>query len=140
MQQLSFPDHSASFSGRPFFIEPLITEPEPVARILRDIAPEDWPETLVELHRIGVPRFVTNWLLHVSGGSLEERQLVRTFCAFVVHRWPVKAGEWSFWRAVLTGTRQHWQILSLRGAEELLFDTLMNQSERRAESWESLVD
>lgn len=67
-------------------IEPIVLAPDRLIKVLRKMDAADFPNTLMELQRLGVPRYVGRWLMGFANDTITEKELVNAFARHLVNR------------------------------------------------------
>ena len=131
------PAHESTLSRLGLFqLEPLVLQPARLVEVLCTMQLQDWPTSLVELGRLGVPRWVQALLLDLASDQITEAELVR---AFVLHLTGLRSDQVrNAWRVWLTRNRLQSRLAQypLSVEESLALMTLNNMAQQSLLSWQ----
>jgi len=116
-------------------IEPISITPLRLVEVLSTMRLQDWPESLLELGRLGVPRAVQGLLLELASDTITEKELVR---GFLIHLTSLRTDQvrnpWRVWimkNRLITRLEKHPMTIE----EKLVLLSLNSLCRQELSSW-----
>lgn len=141
MQTITLPQFSDNplSVGSMLTIEPIVVAPDRLVRVLQKLHRADWPVSLLELQRLGVPRYVTRWLMEFANDIITEQELVKAFVLHLINRSPTSISGSDFLRRLWSRETMVLNDPALSTEERLALHSINSLAGPLTESWLDLT-
>ncbi|MDX1667869.1 MAG: hypothetical protein R3194_00490 [Limnobacter sp.] len=121
------------------FIEPLVIHPLQFTQLLSKLQVNQRPVSMLELQRLGVPRFATRWLLSFANDTISEAELVRAFVLHLTSRQEARKTAYELFKRFLPQANGVLNNPALSMDERLVLHSLNMMAGPLTDSWFDLT-